>query len=103
MLGLYAGYANLRGRDGRAQNMLFYLQGEDRIRLGEGTDLTIPLRFALGYLPFNGPFVRISAGLNLPITERIELGIDLIAPTFWVIPSGVAVSANFGLELIYRL
>ncbi len=103
MLGVYAGYANLRGRDGRAQNMLFYLQAEDRIRLGESTDWTIPLRFSLGYLPFNGPFVRISAGLNVPVSERVELGIDLLAPTFWVIPGGVAVSVDVGLEVIYRL
>ena len=103
MLGIYAGYANLRGRDGRVQNMLFYIQGENRIRLGDATDLTIPLRFSLGYVPFNGPFVRISAGLNLPISERVELGIDLIAPTFWVIPGRVAVSADIGLELLYRL
>ena len=54
-------------------------------------------------MPFNGPFVRISAGLNLPISERVELGIDLIAPTFWVIPGRVAVSADIGLELLYRL
>lgn len=103
LLGAYVGYANLRGRDGRAQNVLFYLLGENRIRLGDGTDLTIPLRFAIGYLPFNGPFVRLSAGLNLPVSERVELGVDLIAPTFWVIPTGVAVSADFGLEVIYRL
>jgi len=103
LLGAYIGYANLTGRDGRAQNILFYLSGENRIRLGDGTDLTIPLRFAIGYLPFNGPFVRLSAGLNLPISDRVELGIDLIAPTFWVIPYGVAVSADFGLEVIYRL
>jgi hypothetical protein len=35
--------------------------------------------------------------------DRIEIGADLLVPTFWFIPSGVEISLNVGLELIYRL
>jgi len=102
-LGLYGGYANLRGKDGRVSNLLGYLQIEDRIRLTSRSDITVPLRFAIGYLPFNGPFVRLSAGVNIPLTQRVELAFDVLVPTFWVLPERTAVSLNLGAELIFRL
>src|SRR5699024_8639127 len=64
LLGAYFGYVNLEGRNGRASNLLGYVQFENRIPIAGVDALTVPIRAALGYLPFNGPWVRIAAGLN---------------------------------------
>ena len=103
LFGLYVGYANLRGKDGRANNVLTYLQIEDRVRLGSATDITIPLRLGIGYLPFNGPVVRLAAGINIPLSRRVELGFDILVPTFWVLPDRTAVSLDLAAELLFRL
>ncbi len=103
MLRLYGAYANLRGRGQRAQNFLPMLQFEKRIRIASRIDLSVPLRVSVGYLPFNGPVLRFSAGLNLPISSRFELGIDLMAPTVWFLPNQSVASLNIALELMYRL
>ena len=102
LFGVYAGYANLRGKAGRAQNILSYLQVEDRVRVNPTSDFTIPLRLGLGYLPYNGPVVRLSAGLNYAFAEQFEIGIDLLTPTFWILPDRTAVSLDVALELVYR-
>ena len=102
-LGLYGAYANLRGRGQRENNLLPMLQLTNRIRITSRSGLTVPIRAAVGYLPFNGPVIRLSAGLNIPVSERIELGVDLLVPTFWFLDSDVEISLNVGLELIYRL
>jgi len=102
-LGLYGAYANLRGRDERQNNLLPMLQLTQRIRLGSRSSLTVPIRASVGYLPFNGPVIRLSAGLNLPVSERVEIGADILSPTFWFLGSQVEISLNVGLEVIFRL
>lgn len=103
-VGLQVAYANLRGRGERVSNVLPMLMVENRIRISSRLDLTVPLRFAIGYLPFNGPVVRFAAGLNLPLSGRVELQLDVLAPTFWVLPDErTAVSLDPALELIVRL
>jgi hypothetical protein len=102
LIGVYAGYANLNARDGRADNMLFMAQFENRIRISSDLDLTIPLRAAVGYLPFNGPVIRLSAGLNYAISENWEIGADILTPTFWILPDRTAVSLNIAVEGTYR-
>jgi len=102
LIGLYVAYVNVESRDGRANNIFVMLQGEDRIRLSPTLDLTIPLRIGVGYLPFNGPVFRASAGLNYAFSPNFEMGIDLIAPTFYVLPRGLSVAFDFGLEGTYR-
>lgn len=102
LVGVYFAYGNLQGRDDRAHNVFVMVQGEYRLRPSSGLDLTIPLRVGLGYLPYNGPTLRISAGLNYPISEDFEIGADLVAPTFWFLPNEVAVSMDFSLEVTYR-
>lgn len=102
LVGLSAAYANLNGRDGRADNLLIMAQFEHRIRISPGLDLTVPLRAAAGYLPFNGPVVRLAAGLNYALSPSWEVGFDLLTPTFWFLPDRTAVSLNLGLELSYR-
>ncbi|MCB9634150.1 MAG: hypothetical protein H6721_18670 [Sandaracinus sp.] len=97
-------YANLRGRGERVNNVLPMLMVENRIRISRRLDLTVPLRFSIGYLPYNGPVVRFSAGLNVPLSSRVELQADILAPTFWILPEDrTAVSLNPALELIVRL
>ena len=74
------------------------LQFENRIRISSDLDLTIPLRGAIGYLPFNGPVIRLAAGLNYAISPDFEIGIDLLTPTFWILPDRTAVSLDIALE-----
>lgn len=102
LIGLYGAYTNVEGRDGRASNFFFMLQAEDRIRPSSTLELTIPLRVGLGYLPFNGPVIRLAAGVNYAITPNWEIGADLVAPTFYVLPTHFAVAFDFSLELAYR-
>ncbi|MEM7606515.1 MAG: hypothetical protein AAF411_14245 [Myxococcota bacterium] len=96
-------YANLRGRNQREHTLMPMVQFETRIRFSSRIDLSVPLRVSAGYLPFNGPVVRFSAGLNLAVSPRVELGVDLLAPTFWFVPDQTLASLNLGLEVIYRL
>jgi hypothetical protein len=102
LLGAYVAYANLNGRDGRADNLLVMLQFENRIRIASDLDLTIPLRGAIGYLPFNGPVIRLAAGVSYAISPEWEIGADILVPTFWILPDRTAVSLNLGLEATYR-
>jgi hypothetical protein len=101
-LGAYFGYANLRGKDGRASNLLVLAQVEDRVRVSSGTDVRVPLRLGVGYLPKNGPVVRLAAGIGFPVSNRVELTFDLLAPTFWVIPGRTVISLDVGVEVGYR-
>jgi hypothetical protein len=103
LFGAYFAYANLAGKGGRADNIYFSLMVEDRIRISSSSDISIPLRLHLGYLPFNGPVIRLSAGLNIPLSSRFQLGVDLLAPTFWILPDRTAVSLNIAAELILRI
>ncbi len=102
-MGIWLGYANLNGKDGRVDNVLAYLLVEDRIRISSSSDISIPLRAAIGYLPYNGPVIRLAAGLNIPLSERFELGFDILTPTFWILPDRTAVSLNVAAELVLRI
>jgi len=103
LLGAYLGYANLRGKAGRISNLLPYAQIENRVRVSQRSEVTLPLKLAIGYLPFNGPVVRLAAGINVPLSDRLEVGFDLLTPTFWVLPDRTVVSLSLAAELIFRL
>lgn len=98
-VGAHLGYANLAGRHGRVHSVLPYAQLEQRIALGAGRSLALPLRVAAGYLIRNGGFVRVSSGLAVPLGRRAELAFDLLAPTFWSTPDAVLFSLDLGVEL----
>jgi hypothetical protein len=98
-VGAHLGYANLEGRVGREHSILPYVQLEQRIPFGAGRALSLPLRFAAGYLIRNGGFVRASSGLAVPLGRRSELAFDLLAPTFWSTPDAVLFSLDLGVEL----
>lgn len=104
MLGAYFAYVNLEGRSQRQNDFYFQIQAEYRIRPAAGLDLTIPIRVGVGYLPYNGPVGRLSAGLNYAFDANWEVGVDLIAPMFYFLPAvgRVAVAFDFALEVGYR-
>lgn len=95
-------YANLEGNGTRADNVLTYIQLEDRIRIIPSSDLRLPLRVGVGYVPFNGPTVRLGAGIFYPFSEHFELEADILAPTFWVVTDRTAVSLDLSIEATYR-
>jgi len=95
-------YANLAGREQRVHNVMPLLQIENRLSVGRTGALRIPLRAGLGYLPKNGPALRLSAGLAWRLGPRWQIGADLLSPMLWVLPgSRVALSMNLGLDLVY--
>jgi hypothetical protein len=100
-LGGYLGYANLKGKDGRAHAALTYAQLEyltgqtgDRVRL--------PVRFASGYLGGNGPIVRLGAGLALALSPRVDLVTEL-ASMVWFTNNQTLLSLDLALELAFTL
>ena len=103
LLGIGLSYTNMTGRDGRVSNLLPFVQFEHRVRFQPHHSATMPLRVSAGYLPFNGPYIRLAIGANFEISETLELALDLLAPTFWILPDASAVSLNVGAEVIFRL
>ena len=101
-VGLHLGYANLPTQNGRAQNVLPYAQVEQRILITD-SGFAIPLRVALGYLPRNGVYLRVSSGLAIPLTERTDLVIDLLGPTFLDTPDKTLFALAFGVEASIEL
>lgn len=104
MIGAYFAYVNLEGRAQRENNFYFQIGAEYRIRPSAGLDLTIPIRLGVGYLPYNGPTGRLSAGLAYAFDANWEIGADIVAPMFYFLPAvgRVAVAFDFALEVSYR-
>jgi hypothetical protein len=100
-LGAYLGYANLKGRQGRTSNVLPYLQLEYRAHWSSTSTVRIPLRLGTGYLPKNGPFLRLAAGPSFQIGDSTHLGFDLLAPTLWVVRNSVVVSMDVAAEIAF--
>ncbi|HEY7374763.1 MAG TPA: hypothetical protein VIF57_21540 [Polyangia bacterium] len=98
--GGYAGYANLKGKDGRVSDLLAYVQAEYVI--GPPGGVRIPLRFASGYLPRNGPVVRAAAGFAFPLAPALDLVTELLAPMVWVTRDQMVLSMNLAAEIAYR-
>lgn len=98
--GGYVGYANLKGKDGRASDVLPYVQVE--YAAGPPGGIRVPIRFASGYLPRNGPVVRASAGFAFPISPALDLVTELLAPMVWVTRDQMVLSFNLAAEIAYR-
>jgi hypothetical protein len=99
--GGYLGYVNLKGKDGRAGNLLPYAAIE--YLAGDPIATTrLLLRFASGYLPNNGPVARMAGGVAISLTPRTQL-IAEIAPMFWVTNDQMLLSLNGAVELAFRL
>ena len=76
-------YANLEGKDRRVHNVLPEALLEYRIPyLGES--FGVPVRLGLGYLPKNGPTLRVGAGFDFALSERLSMDIVPLEPMVWV-------------------
>jgi hypothetical protein len=98
--GGYLGYANLKGKDGRAHDVLPYAQVE--YLMGRPGSVRIPLRFASGYLPRNGPVARLATGFAFAVTPTVDLITELLAPMVWVTGDQMVLSMNLSAEIAWR-
>jgi hypothetical protein len=98
--GGYLGYANLKGKEGRASNLLAYAQVE--YLAGPPNHVRIPFRFASGYLPRNGPVMRLSTGFAFPLTPTIDLFTEVLAPMIWLTSDQMVLSMDLAAELVFR-
>jgi hypothetical protein len=91
-------YANLEGKDRRVHNALPEAMLEYRLPyLGES--FGIPMRLGLGYLPQNGPTLRIGAGFDFALSERASMAVVPLEPMVWVNRERPEVSLNGSLSL----
>jgi hypothetical protein len=100
-LGGYVGFADLKGKDGRAHSALTYALVE-YLAGDPAATVRYPLRFASGYLAANGPVVRLSGGLAIAVGKTVDL-IGEIAPMVWLTNNQTLLSLGASLELSFRL
>lgn len=97
-VGLYAGYANLKGTGKRVHSALVMGQLQYRLYFGSSQRFFVPLRAGIGYLFKNGLVVRFATGPYFAISDDFEIGLDLIAPTFWTASNDTVISMNVAAE-----
>jgi hypothetical protein len=102
-LGAYAGYLNAKGKEGRVSNALAYLQFEYRLAPVHGSGFRIPLRVGSGYVPRNGPFLRLAAGVGFPLGDSARLTFDLLTPTVWIVKDSTVFSMDVAAEVSFDL
>lgn len=76
-------YANLEGKERRVHNVLPEVLLEYRIPYLDES-FGVPLRFGLGYLPKNGPTLRIGAGFDFALSEHVSMDVVPLEPMVWV-------------------
>lgn len=91
-------YANLKGKDSRAHNTLLEVFSEYRAPLKQEA-LGLPLRFAVGYLPNNGPTLRLGAGLDFAISERVSCELTPLETMLWLARERPEISMNGSVAL----
>lgn len=94
-------YTNLRGRTGRVHNVLPMLGVESAVDLVPSISLIVPIRAEVGYLPYNGPVLRFSAGLSFTLYQQLRLELDVVQPTIWWVNENVSVSLDAGAYLTW--
>jgi hypothetical protein len=99
-LGGYLGYANLRGKEGRAHSVLPLVQLEYQLARKPYRSTYFPVRFGTGYLPRNGPVARFGTGLAIALSPRLEL-VGQLSPMVWVTGDRPLLSLNVGIELAF--
>jgi len=100
-LGFSLAYANLKGKDARVSNMLPEVSVAYRSPLGQ-SDFGVPTRFARGYLPKNGPTLRLTSGFDLAVNDSVSLELALLEPMMWVARDKPELSFNFGAAVRAR-
>lgn len=98
--GVELSYANLRGKEGRAHNLAGLAHAEHELDLGAGWGL--PLRLGLGYLPRNGPLLKLAAGARVTLGDATWLAFD-VGPMVWNAKDEPLASLDLGLELAFDL
>jgi hypothetical protein len=100
-LGFGLAYSNLKGKSGRASNVL----PEARLgyRIPFGRVVGWPIHLGGGYLPKNGPTLRLGTGFDFELGERVLLDLTLLEPMVWVTRNRPESSLNFGVALSVRL
>jgi hypothetical protein len=96
-LGFGLAYANLKGKYGRTSNVLPEAMLGYRVPLGRVVGL--PFHLAGGYLPKNGPTLRLGAGVDFRLGERARLEFMLLEPMVWVTKDRPESSLNLGIGL----
>jgi hypothetical protein len=96
--GTVLSYANLKGKDRRVHNLLPEAMLEYRIAY-DGERFGVPLRFSVGYLPENGPTLRVGAGFDFAFSQRVSMDIVPLEPMVWVSRERPEVSMNGSLSL----
>jgi hypothetical protein len=91
-------YANLKGKDRRVHEVLPEVLTEYRVPL-QKESFGLPIRLALGYLPKNGPTLRIGAGLDFALSDRVSLELVPLEPMVWLNRERPEVSLNASLAL----
>jgi hypothetical protein len=91
-------YANLKSKDRRVHEVLPEVSSEYRVPLG-GETFGLPLRFALGYLPKNGPTLRLGAGLDFGLSDSLSLEVVPLEPMIWLNRERPEVSLNGSIAL----
>jgi len=100
-LGAYLGYANLKGKDGRAHSALTYAELE-YLAGDPASTVRWPVRFASGYLGANGPVVRLAGGLAIALSPKVDL-VPELASMVWFTNNQTLLSLNLALELSFKL
>ncbi|HET9932171.1 MAG TPA: hypothetical protein VFQ35_15820 [Polyangiaceae bacterium] len=95
-LGFALSYANLKGKNGRAHNVLPAAMLEWRIPASDR--VAIPVRFFSGYLPNNGPWLKAALGLSHRLGERSRITLEAIAPALWIVHDASVGSFDASLE-----
>lgn len=100
-LGVSLAYANLKGKDGRASNLLPEARLAYRIPLSRV--VSVPIHFSGGYLAKNGPTLRLGAGFDFAFSERVRLELTLLEPMVWVTKNRPESSLDLGVALAMAL
>lgn len=98
--GLSLAYANLKGKDGRVSNALPEASVAYAIPLGDY--VRIPIRFAGGYLPKNGPTLRLGSGFEWAPSRAMAFELVLLEPMVWVARDRPELAMNFGASVLGR-
>jgi hypothetical protein len=96
-LGFGLAYANLKGKYGRTSNVLPEAMLGYRVPLGRVVG--VPFHLAGGYLPKNGPTLRLGAGIDFRLGDEVRLELMLLEPMVWVTNDRPESSLNLGVGL----
>jgi hypothetical protein len=91
-------YANLKGKDGRVHNVLPEVSTEYRVPLRTEA-LGIPLRLSLGFLPKNGPTLRLGAGVDFAFSDAVSCEVIPLEPMVWLTRERPEISLNASIAL----